>query len=278
LKAARVSGAGVVLDPSGFAIASAASDIPAVASNGRDYFVVWTDTRSGNSDIYGARVSASGSVLDGTGVPISTASGAQGYPAITWDGARYVVVWEDARNGDKDIYLARVSPAGSVVDAEGIAIATGSLDDREPHVASDGTNSLVAWARGSGVYGARVSHGREGRRQLRLCGRARRERVPWLQGGFVAKLRERRASFDAARSAHCVAPPARLAQPAFRGLASFVAFQQRDPGPMQHRFSASRQSRPAAALGSGEGVAVVLESRALGARSSRLRGRLTPLC
>jgi hypothetical protein len=158
LKATRVSGAGTVLDPSGLAIASTVSGTPAVASNGSDYFVVWTDTRNGNNDIYGARVGVSGNVLDSAGIAISTAAGTQDRPAMAWDGAHYVVVWQDARTGNNDIYLARVSSAGSVVDAQGVAIASGSFDDREPGIASDGTNSLVVWDRNqSGVYGARVS-------------------------------------------------------------------------------------------------------------------------
>jgi hypothetical protein len=97
-------------------------------------------------------------VLDSAGIAISTAAGAQDRPAIAWDGARYVVVWQDARTGNNDVYLARVSSAGSVVDAQGIALASGSFEDREPGIASDGTNSLVVWDRNrSGVYGARVS-------------------------------------------------------------------------------------------------------------------------
>ena len=50
--------------------------------------VTWYDARSGSSDIYAQRVNASGAVLWTTGgVPLCTATGSQGYPMITFDGA-----------------------------------------------------------------------------------------------------------------------------------------------------------------------------------------------
>src|SRR5258708_34171001 len=48
-------------------------------------------------------------------------------PAIDWDGASYVIVWEDSRaiatNGI-DVFLARISPAGAIMDATGIPVLT----------------------------------------------------------------------------------------------------------------------------------------------------------
>jgi hypothetical protein len=44
-------------------------------------------------------------------------------PAIAWDGSEYVLVWEDGRalaERGVDVYVARISPAGALIDASGI--------------------------------------------------------------------------------------------------------------------------------------------------------------
>ncbi|MEO0100477.1 MAG: T9SS type A sorting domain-containing protein [candidate division WOR-3 bacterium] len=160
---ARVSQAGVVLDPTGILISTAAYDqhSPSIAFDGTNYLVVWQDYRSGSSDIYGARVSQTGSVLDPNGIAISTAEDDQEAPSIVFDGTNYLVVWEDGRSGPSDIYGARVSQAGVVLDPNGIPISIAIERQRYPSIAFDGTNYLVVWQdRRLGdwhIYGARVS-------------------------------------------------------------------------------------------------------------------------
>src|SRR6187551_2771483 len=92
----------------------------AVAFGGSNYFVVWTNYESGTGDIYGARVATDGTVLDpGPGIPISTQPAQQIEPAVAFDGTNYLVVWQDRRTDDiNDIYAARVTPAGDVLDPD----------------------------------------------------------------------------------------------------------------------------------------------------------------
>jgi hypothetical protein len=138
---------------------------PAVAWNGTNFLVVWSDNRSGTTDIYGARVSGAGSVLDPTGFAISTATDAQSVPALAWNGTNFLVVWEDNRAGaPPDIYGARVSGAGSVLDPMGIAISTATDAQSVPALAWNGTNFLVVWednrpgaSTTPDIYGTRVS-------------------------------------------------------------------------------------------------------------------------
>ena len=135
---ARVSQAGTVLDPAGICITAAANGqyAPAVAFDGADFFVVWTDERSGfyEYDIYGARVSRAGTVLDPTGTPVSTAASYQEYAAVSFDGTNYLVAWEDYRSGYYwDIYGARVSQAGAVLDPMGFGISVTSGLEETPN-------------------------------------------------------------------------------------------------------------------------------------------------
>ncbi|MFZ1946303.1 MAG: hypothetical protein WAW06_02035, partial [bacterium] len=161
---ARVSPDGSVLDPSGLAVSAAAGaqGYPAITCGDSLYLVVWLDTRDGSQHIWGSRVALDGTVLDPGGIAISTASGAQTYPAVAYDGANFLVVWQDARGTDLDVYGARVTPQGEVLDSSGIAISIASGDQKAPAVAWGGAAYLVSWedARGGtygDIYAARVS-------------------------------------------------------------------------------------------------------------------------
>jgi hypothetical protein len=162
---ARISPSGEVLDPGGFAISTAPGlqDFSALAFDGTNYLVVWM---SGHypADIYAARVTPAGTVLDPDGIPVSTATGEQGLPAVAFDGENYLVAWEDGRNPNSDVYGARVTPTGTVLDPAGVAISSTAGAQWAPKLSFDGTNYLVAWQDGRNgdgstfdVYGARVS-------------------------------------------------------------------------------------------------------------------------
>ncbi|TES90384.1 MAG: T9SS type A sorting domain-containing protein [Candidatus Cloacimonadota bacterium] len=99
---------------------------PSITSNGIDYFVVWQDSRNPDIDIYGARVDSSGIVLDTAGIPIATAPGDQACPTVVFDGTDYIVLWEDYRNVFSDIYGARISTAGIVLDTFIVSIQEGN--------------------------------------------------------------------------------------------------------------------------------------------------------
>jgi len=157
---ARISVDGVVLDTTAVIISNAINSQcqPCAGFNGTNYLVVWRDSRNGNDDIYGARVSTSGIVLDTQGIAISTDPNSQEYPYVCSDGINYLVAWHDGRNGNYDVYGARVSQSGVVLDTSGIPIKTGIYNQGYTSIAFDGINYLVVWedAYSSKVCGARV--------------------------------------------------------------------------------------------------------------------------
>jgi hypothetical protein len=163
---ARVTPQGTVLDSAGFVISQAACDqrTPSVGFDGADFLVVWEDYRSGsNYDIYGARVTPQGTALDSASIVISQAGNNQYSPALAFDGANFLVVWEDYRSGSSyDIYGARVTPQGAVLDSAGSAILQMAYDQRTPSVSFGGANFLVVWqddrrSSNCDIYGARVT-------------------------------------------------------------------------------------------------------------------------
>jgi hypothetical protein len=113
------------------------------------YLAVWSKKTPSGFDIYGARINRNGEVLEGgDGIPICTAKNDQMFPSVLWDGENFFVVWQDMRSGKRwDIYGARVSLDGQVLDPDGIPIAIGksSYDQVGPVVSFDGENYLVVW-------------------------------------------------------------------------------------------------------------------------------------
>lgn len=165
----RLNAAGDVVDPAGLAISTAANrqGAPAVASDGTDYLVVWEDFRDANSDqIYGARVTSEG-VQETEGIPIAVAvdSSSQSDPAVASNGSNYFVAWIDTRLENLDLFGARVSLAGQVLDPNGILVAAVPTEAQPPAIASDGTDYLVVWSHERAypeepthdIYGTRVS-------------------------------------------------------------------------------------------------------------------------
>ncbi len=122
----------------------------AVADGAGGAIVAWHDYRNGNADIYARRVDAAGvPQWTANGVALCTATGDQKLPLIVSDGAGgAVIVWEDQRSGNRDIYAQRVDAAGAVQwTANGVALSTATGDQNDFAVVSDGAGgAIVAWA------------------------------------------------------------------------------------------------------------------------------------
>ena len=121
----RINPSGAVLDPNPIAIFSSTATYanePAVAFDGTNYLVAWSDSgsreylRHPSKPCWNCARSRRDSDL--------RRSGADGEAHDAFGGANYLVAWEDTRFGCCSIYGTRVSPAGCVLDPGGIAIAT----------------------------------------------------------------------------------------------------------------------------------------------------------
>ena len=93
---------GAVVDTLGILICSDSNDqsSPDVSFGLGVYLVAWADGRGG---VCGMRVNTSGLVLDPNGFSIGGTS--SGYPSVAFDGACFLVVWEEA--------VPDTSPAGT---------------------------------------------------------------------------------------------------------------------------------------------------------------------
>jgi hypothetical protein len=121
-------------------------------SNGKDYvYIAWTDY--GNLRIIKIQdpeinYPASPDTLTASWSAISLTSTATGAISLTSDGAGgAIVTWEDARNGNTDIFAQKISADGSVQwTPNGVPIAVQPGIQRRPQVVSDGSGgAVVVW-------------------------------------------------------------------------------------------------------------------------------------
>ena len=140
----RFTPAGVVLDTIPFLVCRSAGtqDLPRLTFGGDKYFAVWHDTRGDGNDVYGVSIDPSGISYDTTGMAISSEVGEQSQSYVSFDGSKYVVVWTDSRNGDNDIYCARISTDGTVLDPHGIEVAVEEYNQSYPCIGA-GPNGKV---------------------------------------------------------------------------------------------------------------------------------------
>jgi len=129
---------------------------PTAAFGSGKYLVAWQagrvapgDLREGHKfigDIVACRVDASGKPLDAKPIVVCGAPDLQERPDAAFGGDVFLVAWQDLRNGkDWDVYAARVSPDGVVLDPDGILVAGGAHNQAKPDVAWDGKAFVVVW-------------------------------------------------------------------------------------------------------------------------------------
>ena len=117
------------------------------AAFGKDvYLVAWEQGTERRADVFAARVDRAGRPLDARPIGVSTRKDEQCQVSVAFAGGVFLVVWADLRGGaDYDVYGARVTPEGKVLDADGILIAGGVNNQCRPSVAGAGGGFLVVW-------------------------------------------------------------------------------------------------------------------------------------
>ena len=165
--ATRVTPGGRVLETNGLPVVLTSNDqrLPAVASLNGDFLVVWQDGRNGaaNQDIYAARLTGGGRLVETNGFMVSNANNSQSAPAVGVVGNNYVAAWHDFRSGvSLDVYAARITTTGSVLDANAFVISALANDQWHVAMAGNGNTGLISWQDGRNgtdddIFGARIN-------------------------------------------------------------------------------------------------------------------------
>ena len=117
----------------------------ALANGPEGLLLSWADQRNGGSAVFASRLTADGARRDDTGVLLSLALNKERDPAVGSNGSGYLVAWVDSREGNGQIYGARLDGNAAPISAEAFAISKGAVNRSYPTVVSDGTGYLVAW-------------------------------------------------------------------------------------------------------------------------------------
>ena len=124
---------------------------PLVAFDGRNYLMVWEEDAQYSTHIYGRFVSTGGTLVGpqftvGTGTDMNF-----GLNSILFDGANFFAVWQDRSTAGNDgtgvIFGQFITPSGELLGTR-IQVSNAPHGQKEPTLAFDGTNILVAWVDG----------------------------------------------------------------------------------------------------------------------------------
>ncbi len=111
--------------------------------------IVWGDTRNGSQDSFAQRVDANGTKMwDSDGVSVCIEPTLQDdFTAISDGNGGVIVVWEDWRSGNQDIYIQKISSEGKAVwNNNGIAVVRSEGDQYDPALISDGKGgAIIVW-------------------------------------------------------------------------------------------------------------------------------------
>lgn len=120
--------------------AAGASYLPTVIWTGTEYALCWTDEREGSRDVYFTRLSGDGTEV-GSDVRVTTDGHSSRRSVIAWSGSEYGLTWSDERNGNWEVYFARLGTDGTKIGSD-----VRVTDDLGTSYVSD-----IIWA--SSVYG-----------------------------------------------------------------------------------------------------------------------------
>ncbi|WP_241758598.1 hypothetical protein [Pyxidicoccus parkwayensis] len=80
---------------------------------------------------------------------------ARGTPSVAFGKGKYLVVWEDERDGG--VYGTRVRTDGTLLDPGGLRLNPRDVRGFQPVAAFNGTHFFVVWQAGTGISGVRVA-------------------------------------------------------------------------------------------------------------------------
>jgi hypothetical protein len=134
---------------------SASVSGPSLAWDGEAFAVAWWDRSAGNSEIFFRRFGQDGTAM-GAETRVTESASSSMEPSLVWADGAYGVAWQDNRDGNYEIYLARLDQAGQLMGAAARVTNGSSFTDRVDLIWGDGFYLVFQDARDSGIFAART--------------------------------------------------------------------------------------------------------------------------
>lgn len=133
-------------------VSKSQDNLHAVTDANGGSIISWDDNRNStanSTDIYAHRINKSGVIKWATnGVAICSYTGTQKASAIADVGSgNSIIVWEDYRNGNADIYAQKVDSSGNILwAANGVPVCSKALHQKNPKAVSDNAGgAVIVW-------------------------------------------------------------------------------------------------------------------------------------
>lgn len=125
-------------------VAPGESASPSLTWSGTEYGIAWSDNRDENYEVYFARLDAAGTKIGGD-ARVTVAPGESYSPALTWAGTDYALAWNDDREGNLEIYFARLDPSGQRI-SEDMRVSTAAGVSQSPSLSWTGSEYGIVWS------------------------------------------------------------------------------------------------------------------------------------
>jgi hypothetical protein len=118
---------------------------PTAAWGDTAYLVVWSGDQDADTGVFCNVIRRDGSVADNEGFPVHSPCGRTSRPHAAYDGAHFVVAWEDWHEDSVgQILAARVNQVGATIDTQPRVVAR-RIWSHPPTVGTAGCIALVVW-------------------------------------------------------------------------------------------------------------------------------------
>ncbi len=123
--------------------ASVQNTVGGIAFSGTEFLAGYDAGDFGKRLVHATRVAPSGTKV--ANVVLSQAANTESHPDAAFDGSHYLVVWQDSRGDDFDVYGILVDVQGHPESSDAFSIASGPGDQFAASVTWNGSEFVVVW-------------------------------------------------------------------------------------------------------------------------------------